>query len=128
MHLHENTISKTRKIAGYILSILPSLLIVFSGVNKVIGSQMMVDNMSSISLLDAMPFIGILEIACVALYWIPKSSNVGFFLLCSYVGGIITAESIMGAGTNLPILGIVVAVLLYIGTMLRKPSLSGLGI
>ncbi len=128
MSLHENNIGKTRKILAYTLSILPSLLIVFSGVNKVIGSQMMVESMSTIHLLNIMPFIGILEIACVVLYWIPKTSNIGFFLLCSYVGGIIAAETIMTEGTVLPILGIIVAVLLYVGTMLRKPSLSGLGI
>jgi len=128
MNLHEAHISKTRKIIGYILSILPCMLIVFSGVNKLIGSQIMVDSMSKINLLEAMPFIGALEIFCVILYWIPKTSNIGFFLLCSYVGGIIAAESIMGGGATLPILGIIVAVLLYVGTMLRKPALSGLGI
>lgn len=128
MNLHESPISKTRKIIGYILSILPSMLIVFSGVNKIIGSQMMVDSMTQINLLNVMAFIGALEIFCVILYWIPKTSNIGFFLLCSYVGGIIAAESIMGGGTTLPLLGIIVAVLLYVGTMLRKPTLSGLGI
>ena len=75
-----------------------------------------------------MSFIGILEILCVALYWIPRTINIGFFLLCSYAGGIITAELIAVQGQALPIPGVPLAIMLYVGTMLRKKNLSGLGI
>ena len=126
MKLHENQIGKIRKIIGYILSILPSLMIVFSGSNKVLGAEWMVEAMKRIPHIGEMtPLIGMLEISCVLIYWIPKTSNIGFFLLCSYTGGIICAE-IVAAHTPLP--GILLAIFIYIGTLLRKPSLSGLGL
>ena len=124
MRLHELEISKTRKITGYVLSILPSLMIVFSGMNKILGSEWMVQAMNTIPNIGEMtPFIGALEISCVILFWIPKTSNIGFFLLCSYTGGIIVAE-IVASHTPMP--GIVLAIFIYLGTMLRKPYLSGL--
>lgn len=124
--LHEPQIGKTRKIIGYILTILPSLMIVFSGSNKIIGSQWMVDAMNGIPHIgEITPFIGLLEISCVLIFWVPRLSNLGFFLLCSYTGGIIVAEIV---ANHTPMPGIMLAIFLYIGTTLRKPSISGLNI
>lgn len=125
MPLHEASIGKGRRIAGYILSILPTLVIIGSGINKLIGSDALKVNMEKIKMVEIMPYIGILEFIIVILYWIPKTSNIGFFLMASYCGGIIASEITMG---EFPLIGIVVATLFYVGTMLRKPSLSGLGI
>lgn len=124
--LHEPQISKTRKIIGYILTILPSLMIVFSGSNKLLGAEWMVEAMNTIpNIGEITPYIGLLEITCVLIYWIPKAGNLGFFLLCSYTGGIIVAEIV---ASHSPMPGILLATFLYIGTVLRKPSISGLGI
>ncbi len=127
-NLHDQNISGVRKITGYALSILPSLMIVFSGVMKIIQDEFMIQAMETLQLRGLIVFIGFLEILCVVLYWIPKTMNIGFFLMCSYVGGIIAAELIGAKGDALPIPGIPVAVMLYVGTMLRKKELSGLGI
>ncbi len=126
MALHETQISKSRKIAGYALSIIPSLMILMSGIMKIAGTEEMMQNMGKIpNIADIVSFIGSLEILCLLLFWIPKTSNIGFFLLASYGGGIIVAEIVSGA---IPIAGIIVTTLFYLGTMLRKPSLSGLNI
>ena len=74
---------------------------------------------------DKMLFIGVLEIILLVLYWTPKTMNIGFFLLASFGGGIIVAEIVTG---EMPIAGIMVSTLFYVGTMLRKPSISGLNI
>lgn len=124
--LHEPQISKTRKIVGYILTILPSLMIVFSGSNKILGAEWMVQAMNTILHIgEITPFIGLLEICCVIIYWIPKAGNLGFFLLCSYTGGIIVAEIV---ANHTPLPGILLATFIYIGTVLRRPALSGLNI
>ncbi len=124
--LHEPQIGKARKIVGYVLSILASLLILFSGLSKIAGTEEMVENMSKLpNFIDKLMLIGVLELVILALYWIPKTSNIGFFLLASYAGGIIVGEIVAG---DMPIPGMMVATLFYIGTMLRKPALSGLGI
>lgn len=123
--LFDSEISKTRKISGLVLSILPSIMLVFSGIMKLIGSEKMDENMAETNLVEFLPYIGVLEISCVIIFWIPKLSNLGFFLICSYCGGIISAEMTAGRG---PWLGIIVAALFYVGTFLRKPQLTGLNI
>ena len=42
--LHETQIGKTRRIAGYTLSIMPSLMILMAGVMKIIGATEMQAN------------------------------------------------------------------------------------
>jgi hypothetical protein len=124
--LHETQISKTRRIIGYALSIIPSLMILMAGIMKVIGNEGMLENMNKINNWgDKMLLIGLIELGALALYWIPKTMNIGFFLLASFGGGIIVAEVV---GGDIPIPGIMVSSLLYAGTFLRKPSLSGLSI
>jgi hypothetical protein len=124
--LHETQISKTRRITGYALSIIPSLMILIAGIMKVIGNEGMLENMNKINNWgDKMLLIGLIELGALALYWIPKTMNIGFFLLASFGGGIIVAEVV---GGDIPIPGIMVSSLLYAGTFLRKPSLSGLSI
>lgn len=66
--------------------------------------------------------IGVVEVACVVLYWIPKTSNLGFFLFCSYIGGIICGELLLGEA---PLPGLTIGAMIYVGTLLRKPSLLG---
>ena len=126
MNLHEAQISKTRKIAGYTISILASLMILMAGIMKVIGNEGMLENMSKITNWgDKMLLIGLIELGVLALYWIPKTSNIGFFLLASFGVGIIVAEVVSG---SFPLTGIMVTTLFYVGTMLRKPSLSGMNL
>ena len=124
-NLHEPGISKSRRITGYLLSILPSLMVLVSGLVKFTQNEMMVENLERLGVAEHAVLIGLVEIICVIAYWIPKTSNIGFFLFCSYVGGIIVGELILG---DIPIPGIVTGIMIYVGTMLRKPSLSGLDI
>jgi hypothetical protein len=127
--LHEPQISKTQKIVGYVLSILFSIQILMAGVLKVIGEVSIVERMSNVpNWGDKLLFIGILELILLALYWIPKTQKLGFYFLCAFVGGIIVAE--VAAGTHeeqgappAPLVGIITAILLYAGTILRKPSM-----
>ena len=123
--LHETGISKPRKIIGYLLSILPSLMVFMSGVVKFTQNATILVTLEKLGVEEHAVLIGVVEILCVILYWIPRTSNIGFFLFCSYAGGIIVGELVIG---EIPMPGMVIGVMIYIGTMLRKPSLSGLGI
>jgi hypothetical protein len=125
-NLHETQISKTRKIAGYTISIMASVMILMAGLMKLIGAEQLVENMNKITNFgDKIIFIGILELSILALYWIPKTSNLGFFLIASFGGGCIVAEIVAG---DVPIPALLVTTLFYAGTILRKPSLLGLSI
>jgi hypothetical protein len=123
--LHETGISKPRKIIGYILSILPSLVVFLFGLVKFFPNETVLEPLEKLGVAPYAALIGVVEMLCAILYWIPKTSNIGFFLFCSYAGGIIVGELILG---EVPVPGLVIAAMIYIGTLLRKPSLSGLGI
>ena len=124
--LHETQISKARKIAGYTISIIASFMLFMAGIMKIIGNEEMKINMTKVTNFgDKLMLIGILEIIILILYWIPRTMNIGFFLLASFGGGIIVAEIVTG---EMPFAGILVTTLFYVGTILRKPTLSDLNI
>ena len=124
--LHETQISKKRKIAGYALSILPSLMILMAGITKLMGAEEMVENFSKLTNWeDKMALIGMLELIILALYWIPKTMNFGFFLMLGFMGGALLAEVILTGGFPIP--AVFVTVLFYVGTFLRKPTVFGFG-
>ena len=118
-------VSKTRNAIGWILSIIPAAVVTFSAMMQIVGNQQIKETMADSAFADFLPLIGLTELTCLALYFIPKTSNIGFFLLCSLFGGIIATEAALGQS---PITGIVLLTMLFIGTMLRKPELSGLNI
>ncbi len=113
---------RRRIILGWIFSGLACAVIIYSGINKLLGSPTMVESLDRINLGDYVRVIGFIELLCVVIYLVPRTGNIGFFLLCSYVGGIIVAEWGMGYP---PGLGIIVAIFIYFGTLLRKPELIG---
>ena len=121
INYHETSISKIQKIVGYVMSALFSIQIIIAGVMKVFKAAPIVENMNAVTNWgDKTLFVGILELILLTLYWVPKTQKLGFYLLCSFVGGIIVAEVVAGI---IPFVGIAVAVLLYSGTILRYPKL-----
>ena len=121
--LHDPQSSKPARVAGYVLSILVSVMLVFSAIMKLLADEFLVESMSAIHLLPAMKTIAFVELLVVALYWIPKTMKLGFLLCCFYIGGIISAELISMEGAGIPIPGVPLAVLLVVGTYLRKKDL-----
>lgn len=118
---YETSISKTQRIVGFSLSTLFSVQILIAGVLKLVPGSPIVENMSTITNWgDKVVFVGLLELGLLVLYWLPKTMKLGFYLMCSFVGGIIVAEVV---GGEPPVAGIVVAIFLYAGTIMRNPSL-----
>ncbi len=120
--LHEIGISKSRRIVGYVLSILASLGIFGSGIIKFFPTEKILFILEQLNLSEYTIMIGLIEIFVVVIYWIPKTSNFGFFLFCSYIGAIIVGELVIG---ELPLPGLTTGAMIFIGTLLRKPSLLG---
>jgi len=83
------------KILGKILFWLPSLLLVFSGIMKIKMSTEPADQLPA-GMAGKMIPLAIIELLVIAAYLIPKTRNVGFLLVCSYLGGAI-ATGFMGA-------------------------------
>lgn len=121
--LHEPGIGKVQRTIGYLLSVLASLMVFISGLLKFTHNAWAMEPLEKLGLSEHAITVGMVELLCVLLYWIPKTSNIGFFIFCSYVGGIIVGELLMGEA---PVPGIVIGLMVYLGTLLRKPSLTDL--
>jgi hypothetical protein len=63
--------------------------------------------------------IGIIELVSVALFLIPKTTKLGFLLLCSYLGGAICMELASGQ----PPMAAIFLALIWFSVFLRDPSM-----
>lgn len=67
------------------------------------GTAEMVQNFASMTnWSDKMAFIGALELVIIALYWIPKKMNTGFFLMLGFMGDELFAEVLLKGKLPIP--------------------------
>jgi DoxX-like protein len=109
---------------GWGLSILASLLFLFSAFIKFKGGPDMDQAMTHLGLPASMVLpLGILELTCVVIYLIPPTSVLGAILLAGYIGGTIVTCWRVGDPFIINIgLGLVV----WLGIYLREPRLKEL--
>jgi hypothetical protein len=120
----ESMANGKRVWAGRAISVLASLLFLFSAVLKVKGGPDLEKGFAHLQLpiSIAVP-LGVLEAACVVLYLIPASSVLGAILLSGYVGGAICTHWRVGDPVWVQIaLGIFV----WLGVYLQEPRLKNL--
>jgi len=101
----------TLKNLGWLLTAVVSFMLGMSGISKVIGTEEMVNNFTTMNLLPYLALLGVVEVAGVVLLIIPKMSKYGAVLLSSYLSGAVAIHLSMmgGAGVLVPIiLGIMV--------------------
>lgn len=118
--LHHTNIGRTQKVIGYILSILASVMVFSSALFKFTGEVNIYLVLEKLGVQEYALPIGGAEMLIVLIYWIPRTSNLGFFLFCSYIGAITVAEMLMG---DFPLPGLAIGGMIYLGTLLRKPAL-----
>ena len=120
--LHEVGVGVWQRRLGYVFSVLASVGVLVSGVSKLFPATEIHELLRELALDEHAVAIGLAEIAIVVLYWVPRTSNLGFFFFCAYVGAIMMAEIMLG---DLPLPALTIGALLFAGTLLRKPSLLG---
>src|SRR5262245_55446182 len=75
---------------GWIVSILPSLMFVFSGLMKLKGGPELAKGFEHLGLPEQMAFpLAILELTCIAIYLIPPTAVLGGILMAGFLGGAI---------------------------------------
>jgi len=110
--------------AGRIVSALPVLMLLFSGVMKLIKPEPLIKEFSRLGWDANMAFgLGILELACTAIYVIPRTSVLGAILLTGYFGGAVATHVRIGDQFIFPI---VFGVLVWGGLYLRDARLRAL--
>jgi hypothetical protein len=118
-------VSNKRLWAGRIMSALPVLFLLFDGVIHIMRIPPVVEAFAKLgySISLAVP-LGIIEIVCIVLYVIPRTSVLGAVLLTGYLGGAVATNLRTGAPLFSNVLfPVYVGVLLWGGLYLRDNAL-----
>ena len=86
-------VSRARTWASRIITALFALFMTFDGVIHVVKPAPVVDSFKELGI----PFgtslpVGVIELACLALYLVPRTSVLGAILLTGYLGGAIAIQ------------------------------------
>jgi hypothetical protein len=109
-------ISKTRKIAGWVIAGLLAALYLFSASQKFMHPELM----SSTKLADWRIIIALGEITSAIVFLFPKTNLFGTLLLSSYMGGAIIVH--MSEGTSI-LMPSVILILVWVVSFLRNNEL-----
>lgn len=110
---------------GWLLGILPALLLVTSASFKFIKPDRMEENLRPLGWrIDQMNGLGILELSVAVIYLIPQTSILGAILVTGYIGGAIATHVRIGDYFLVP--HILIGVLVWLGVWLRDPRLREL--
>ena len=112
--------TRTSSWPGRILSGIAVAFLVFDGVIHVLTPAPVVQAFAQLGIpLRLSMGIGVVELACTALYAVPRTAVIGALLLTGYLGGAVATQVRAGADWFPTIFPILVAVLLWSGLMLR---------
>lgn len=119
-----NTGSKKLVWIGWVLSVLPVLLLVFSAVVKLMKSAPVVEGFQKLGFPEhTIVPIGITELLCAVIYVIPQTSVLGAILVTAYLGGATVTQLRAGESILIPI---IFGVVVWLGLFLRDPRLRDL--
>lgn len=124
-YLNSAPVSKGVKIASWVISILPLLLIFMSAAFKFMQpGQEFADGLAHMGWsADVMFKLGFVEIACAVIYLIPRTSILGAILLTAYLGGAVATHVRVGDPFYIPI---ILGVMIWLGLWLRDPRVKEL--
>ena len=124
-YLNTAPVSKGAKIAGWVISILPVLLLVMSATFKFMqpGEEFKKGLEQMGWTAETMFRLGFVEIGCVVIYLFPRTAVIGAILLTGYLGGAVATHVRVGEPFWTPIL---VGVFIWLGLWLRDQRLKEL--
>ena len=113
---------KASKIIGWILTVILGLLLAMSAFLKVAQNETAIAQASAIGI-DATTYqvIGIIEVASLILFIIPRTGIIGVLLLAAYLGGAIVTHVQHQQPIALPV---IVQTVVWITAFIRFPELK----
>ncbi|HET6863568.1 MAG TPA: DoxX family protein [Pyrinomonadaceae bacterium] len=122
----EQTKRSSKKLVwiGRILSGLPVLFMVFSGVAKLLKPAQVIEGFQKLGYPDhtILP-LGVTELLCTILYVIPQTSVLGAILMTAYLGGATATHVRVGEPFFAPI---ILGMVAWLGLFLRDSRLRAL--
>jgi len=112
---------KKLTIAGWIMTILPSLLLFMSAYMKFTMPSEAAKGFEHLGISSDLAFgLGILELTCTVIYLFPQTSILGAILLTGYLGGATCTHLRVGDPFIMPV---VLGVVIWAGIFFREPRL-----
>ena len=99
--------------------VIPIAVMSLTSILKLIKAAPLVANFEKLNAVHLMSPFGLIQLTAVTLFLIPKTRRIGFFLLCSYLGGIIATRALHDVNH----IGIILTILLWVGMYLEDKSL-----
>jgi hypothetical protein len=122
--LQPSSISPAMLWTGRVITTLVILFLVFDGVTKVIKVGPVMEACEKLGLSQPTAVaIGLLLLACTAVYTIPPTAVLGAILLTAYFGGAVMTHVRGGNGAFPIVFSIAFGVLTWVGLVLREPRL-----
>jgi hypothetical protein len=111
---------RTTSWTGRVLSTVVILFMVFDGVIHVLKPAPVVEAFAQLGYpLGVSVGLGIVELACTALYAVPRTAALGAVLLTAYLGGAVATQVRAGAGVFPTIFPVILGAILWTGLALR---------
>jgi hypothetical protein len=118
-------VSKARIWTGRVISALPVLLMLMSGIMKLTKGPAVVKGFADLGYQPQIILpLGFVEIGCVILYLIPRTSVLGAILMTGYLGGAVATHARMSDWMFLA--PFILGTLVWLGLLLREPRLRPL--
>jgi hypothetical protein len=113
---------------GWVLTALPSLMLVFSGGMKLSRNPELLKNMvEKFGFPDgSVAPIGVVELLCVVLYLVPQTAVLGATLLTAYLGGAVATHVRAGDPIGESIMPIISGIVVWGGLFLRDQRVRAL--
>lgn len=125
---HTGRIAKWRLRAGVGLSALPVLFLLFDAVIKLLAIQPVVESFTQLGYpVSLASGVGLLELACLMLYVVPRTAVLGAIVLTGFLGGAISTHLRIGDPLFSHVLfPVYVGLLIWGGLFLRDDALRAL--
>ena len=118
-------VSRALVWTGWIMSVLPALLLLFAGLVNVLQLPFAAEGAVKMGYSESVILpLGIALLASTILYLIPPTAGIGAILLTGYLGGAVDAHVRQGDG--LFIVPVLFAAVLWVGLILRDARLRAL--
>lgn len=108
------------KWVQWIVIVLPALTMLGPGITKVARVEGVVKGLTTLGVGPYITPIGLIQLVVSVLYLLPATRNIGFFLICSYLGGAIIAHLAHSQSILVPAVALT---LFWVAMFLTKPGL-----
>lgn len=112
--------TKSQKFIYWILTVLVALVFFGSGLAKLLSNNQNAEMLAAVGGKNNVMLLGLLELAIVVLWLIPRTGLIGTFLGIAYLGGAIAVHFV----NNQPLVApVIIQILLWLVAIYRFPEL-----